>query len=354
MTHTLIARLDNAGDVLLAGPAIRAVARRHRVTLVCSERGRAAGALLPGVDELLTMPAPWIEAEPPAVDERAVDAFVRAVARRHVDEAAVLVSSHQSPLPLALLLRLAGVRRIAAISHDYAGSLLDVRIAGDPDVHEVERNLMTVRALGHGLGDGDDRLAITRAPTTVVAGTAADAEGAVVLHPGASVPARTWPIARWQLLARALVARGHRVLVTGGPHERGLTNAIATAAPGSIDLGGTTELAGLAEILAAAAVVCCGNTGPAHVAAAVGTPVVVVFPPTVPLARWHPWRVPYAVIGDQSVACAGCRAKECPVPGQPCLDVPVADAVDAVERLANTKVADIAAVETVAAVGAAS
>jgi len=78
-----------------------------------------------------------------------------------------------------------------------------------------------------------------------------------------------------------------------------------------------------------------GNTGPAHLAAAVGTPVVSLFSPVVPAVRWRPWGVRHELLGDQRAACAGSRARVCPVAGHPCLDgVAVAEVVAAVERLA--------------------
>jgi ADP-heptose:LPS heptosyltransferase len=77
-----------------------------------------------------------------------------------------------------------------------------------------------------------------------------------------------------------------------------------------------------------------GNTGPAHLAAAVGTPVVSLFAPVVPAVRWRPWKVPHLLLGRQDAPCAGSRARTCPVPGHPCLDeVTVEEVVAAVERL---------------------
>ncbi len=61
------------------------------------------------------------------------------------------------------------------------------------------------------------------------------------------------------------------------------------------------------------------NTGPAHLAAAVGTPVVSLFAPTVPARRWAPYGVPHVLLGDQHAPCRGTRARTCPVPGHPCL-----------------------------------
>jgi ADP-heptose:LPS heptosyltransferase len=154
----------------------------------------------------------------------------------------------------------------------------------------------------------------------------------VVVHPGASVPARAWSPDRCAEAVEALVASGHRVVVTGGPAEVPLTATVAGC--GSVDLGGRTSLAELAGVLAGADAVVVGNTGPAHLAAAVGTPVVSLFAPVVPAARWAPYGVPSVLLGDQHAPCAATRATVCPVPGHPCLDsVTAQDVVLAVEKL---------------------
>jgi ADP-heptose:LPS heptosyltransferase len=326
--HVLVARLDNEGDVLLAGPAIRAVAAgAERVTLLCGPRGTQAAALLPGIDDVMVRRAEWIDPHPEPVERAAIDAFVDDLAACGFDEAIVLGSFHQSPLPLALVLRMAGVPTIAATSVDYPGSLLDVRHRISDDVHEVERSLSLVATLGYALPAGDDGALRVRRP-----GAAPLGDGYVVVHPGASVPARAWEPRANAALVRALAAEGRRVVVTGGPGERALTALVAGA--DATDLGGATDFAGLADVLANADCVVVGNTGPAHLAAAVGTPVVSLYAPTVPAVRWRPWRVPHELL-FVDVPCAGCRARECPVPGQPCLGgVGVADVVAAVGRLA--------------------
>ena len=69
MRHVLGVRLDNDGDVLLAGPAVRALAHgADRVTLLCGPRGHRAADLLPGVDALVVWRAPWIDPEPEPVE----------------------------------------------------------------------------------------------------------------------------------------------------------------------------------------------------------------------------------------------------------------------------------------------
>ena len=328
MSHVLAVRLDNDGDVLLSGPALRALAAgAGRLTLLCGPRGRQAAALLPGVDELLVWRAPWIDPEPAPVEPGDVERLVARVRALRPDRAVIFGSFHQSPLPTALLLRLAGIPWVGATSVDYPGSLLDLRHRISDDVHEVERALDLVRAAGYDLPSGDDgALRVQEAPPSPVEGPY------VVVHPGASVPARAWGPERNAELVATLAAAGRRVVVTGAPGERALTVRVAGEA--GLDLGGRTSLAELAGVLGAAEAVVVGNTGPAHLAAAVGAPVVSLFAPTVPAVRWRPWRVPHALL-HVDVPCAGCRARECPVPGHPCLGgVAVEDVVTAVERLA--------------------
>jgi ADP-heptose:LPS heptosyltransferase len=338
--HVLVARQDSMGDVLLAGPAVRAVATgASRVTILAGPKGAAAAALLQGADQVLTWPAPWIDAEPGPVRRDQVEALVAEVAACAPDQAVILTSFHQTPLPLALLLRLAGVRTIAAISPDYPGSLLDVRHQVDGGAHEVERALSLVGSLGYRLPEEDDGwLAVRRPRLGMTVPLARSPARYAVIHPGASAPARSWGAARHAELAAALEQRGWEVVVTGGPAERGLTARVAAASVGGRvhDLGGRLDLAELAEVLAGAAVVVVGNTGPAHLAAAVGTPVVSLFAPVVPAHVWRPWRVPHVLLGDQAAACAGTRARTCPVPGHPCLDtIDTGEVVAAVEDLAS-------------------
>ncbi|HEX2041409.1 MAG TPA: glycosyltransferase family 9 protein [Acidimicrobiales bacterium] len=346
--RVLIARLDSAGDVLLAGPAVRAVAHQaDRVTFLCGRRGRAAAELLPGVDDIVEHTAAWIDPEPDPLDADATLALVADLAGRGIDQAVILTSFHQSPLPLALLLRMAGVPQVAATCEDYPGSLLDVRHRLEGDPHEVQRSLSLVGALGYRLPPDDDGTLAVRDDVLRRPNPAGDGPY-VTVHPGASVPARAWAPESHAALVRALAEQGRKVVVTGGPGEESLTALVAgaragagagrraPAGPGEVaDLGGATDLATLAVVLAGADAVVVANTGPAHLAAAVGTPVVSLFAPTVPAARWRPWSVPCRLLGHQDIGCAGCRARACPIPGHPCLGaVTVADVVAAVDELA--------------------
>jgi ADP-heptose:LPS heptosyltransferase len=327
--HVLVVRPDGLGDVVLAGPAVRAVAAAaDRVTFLAGPRGAEVAALLPGVDDVVTWSPPWIDPHPAPVDRGAIDRVVQRLAGVHPDRALVLTSFHQNPLPTALVLRLAGVPWIGAMSEDYPGSLLDLRAAPTGDLPEPERSLRLVREAGYDLPAGDDgrlRVAVARPDVR------APGPPRVVLHPGTSAAARAWPAASYASLARLLSDLGYDVRVTGSAGERELCSWVAGSA--AQNLAGT-DVAGLARRLAEADVVVVGNTGPAHLASAVGTPVVSLFAPTVPAERWAPYGVPHVLLGDQGAPCRGTRVTVCPVPGHPCLTSVTPDEVAvAVEKL---------------------
>ncbi|MDO3697198.1 glycosyltransferase family 9 protein [Curtobacterium flaccumfaciens] len=334
--RVLVARLDSIGDVLVAGPAVRAVAAgAAHVTMLCGPQGAPAADLLPGIDRVRVWAAPWVTETARPIDDALLAEFRALVAEEQPDEAVVLTSFHQSPLPLALLLRLAGVPRVSGASVDHPGSLLDVRLRPGEDLPEdlpePERALRIAEAAGFRLPPDDDgRLAVRHdaVPPPPVAGL----DRYVVVHPGASVPARSWPESHHRALVAAYAERGVPVVVTGSPGERALTAAVAGDT--GIDLGGRTSPAELAAVLAGAEVVVVGNTGPAHLAAAVGAPIVSLFSPVVPAVKWAPYAPLVELLGDQAAPCRLSRARECPVPDHPCLSgVRIADVLDAHERL---------------------
>ncbi len=332
MNRVLAIRQDNNGDVLLIGPALRAIAARANVDLVCGPRGAAAGTLLPAIDSVSVWEAAWIDAQPQPVSRADIDAFVERFRGRY-EEAVIFTSFHQSPLPMALLLRMAGVPRIGAISVDYPGSLLDVRHRVDEEVHEVERGLSLAAAMGYTLPRGDDpRLRLRALPHSPMMSTPY-----VVVHPGCTMRARTWSAEGFRAASCALCERGYHVAVTGSEEERELTAYVAGAHASATDFGGATSFAEFAALIAGASAVVCGNTAATHVAAAVGTPVAEIFPPTISFARFYPWMVPYAVFGDHAIACAGCRARVCPFDEHPCVrNVTATGIADAVQRLDRT------------------
>lgn len=150
-----------------------------------------------------------------------------------------------------------------------------------PDEHEVTRWCRLLVESGIPADAGDLELARPAVEPLVRA--------AAVVHCGAAYESRRWPADRFAEVARALVARGLPVVLTGSAAERGRALSIAAAAgvPAGHVVAGRTDLVALAALVADAALVVCGDTGIAHLATAYGTPSVVLFGPVSP-GRWGP------------------------------------------------------------------
>lgn len=344
--RVLVVRLDSMGDMLAAGPAIRAVARdADRVSVLAGPLGRQAAQLLPEVDDIAVWPCPWISNPAPDVSRADIEDVIARVRQLRVDRAVILTSFHQSPLPTALVLRLAGVAWIAAGSEDYPGSLLDLRLPIPGDVAEPVRMLELVRSAGFELATGDDgRLRVRRPLPGVDTVLHLPARVPfVVVHPGANASARAYPTPLWAAAVGRLVREGWQVVLTGTTAEKHLTSGITEVTPpdaaGAVhDLAGTLTLPELAAVLDRAEVTVIANTGPAHLSAAVGTPVVSLFAPVVPAVRWAPFGVPVALLGDQESPCRGTRWVTCQLEGHPCLSgVTSTEIADAVRRLSSVE-----------------
>jgi heptosyltransferase-2 len=142
----------------------------------------------------------------------------------------------------------------------------------------------------------------------------------VVLFPGATNgKAKRWPVPHWAVLARRLRAAGATVVLAGGEEERALSRAVRERAGGEIaDVTGRTALPELLALLARATAVVAGDTGPLHLAIALGRPVVGVYGPTDP-AIYGPYRAARAIVVRQALPCAPCyrpeqgRMAECPL-----------------------------------------
>jgi ADP-heptose:LPS heptosyltransferase len=149
--------------------------------------------------------------------------------------------------------------------------------------------------------------------------------GFVVIHPGSSGSARYVKQEALQALASALLKKGVPVLVSGGPAEGTLIETFRSKVPGVILLGGDAGIGldGLAEVMRQAKTVVAHGTGPLHLAAAVGTPVMAIFPPLFVLSekRWGPLVKPSSVWVPE-VSCPEkfrCAGPKCPV--YDCMDL---------------------------------
>jgi ADP-heptose:LPS heptosyltransferase len=331
--RVLVVRLDNLGDVLVTTPAIHAVREslpNGSITLLASPVGAQAGRLNPDIDDVIVYQAPWMDPwhELPLEPERE-QAMVRTLTAGQFDAAIIFTSFRQSPLPAAYLCYLAGIPLRAAASIDGPGSLLTTRHK-HPErmMHEVERGLDLVGALGMTTSERDLVLdvpdIVRHEATRALRERAVDLDRPlIVVHPGCSMPARTYP---WELFASVIELLVERfsanVVLTGVQSEAELAARIMArvtpAAQQSLySVAGVLPFPAFCALIEMASLTITNNTGPMHIAAATKTPVIALFALTNPPEQWGPWKVPHQLL-YHDVSCRICYARICPY-GHECL-----------------------------------
>jgi ADP-heptose:LPS heptosyltransferase len=217
--------------------------------------------------------------------------------------------------------------------------------------HETQRQLDLVAQVGAIPRDTRLRFRVLTPDRTAVAARLAAIRAGrggpvVVVHPGASAPSRRWPPARFAQVAHALAVKaGAHVLVTGDAAEHDIVRAVCAAAGHArvVPLAGALRLGEMGALLEAADLLVSNNTGPVHLAAALGTPVVDLYALTNP--QHTPWQVPHRTL-FADVPCRYCYKSMCPQGHHRCLeDVPAAQAVRAALALLRGDPDGVPAVE---------
>ncbi|MBE3558473.1 MAG: glycosyltransferase family 9 protein [Ktedonobacteraceae bacterium] len=324
--NILLVRLDNLGDVLLTTPAFHAVKStlpQARLTLLASPAGAQVGALNPDIDDVIVYQAPWMDPwhKLPQESERE-QRMITLLRERRFDGAIIFTSFRQSALPAAYLCYLADIPLRVAASIDGPGSLLTTRHK-HPErmMHEVERGLDLVGALGMTTDERDLVLSVPEESMQVVANLLKSRDIArrplVVVHPGCSMPARTYPWDRYVEVINLLIERtGAFVSITGAEDERALVARVvshvrAELRDSVLALAGVLPFPELCALIKTADLVVTNNTGPGHIAAAVRTPVVTLFALTNPPEQWGPWHIPHRLLYHE-VTCRLCYSRICP------------------------------------------
>jgi lipopolysaccharide heptosyltransferase II len=326
----LAVRLDNMGDVLMTTPALAAI--KHtlpgaELTLLASPAGASLAPHLPFVDRVLAARAPWVKH---AADTAADDpAALAAQLRRHRFDAAIVFTTYtQSALPAAMLALLARIPMRLAHARENPYDLLTHWIP-EPEPalqrHEVERQLALVATAGFTTPEPRLRFALLAADVEAaerrLAAAGIDSRRPyIVVHPGASAPSRRYPAERLGSAVKLIAQRlPLPVVYTGSADEASLVaRARASAGDGvaQVDLAGALSLGELAAVIGSAAVLIANNSGPAHIAAALRTPVVDLYALTNP--QHTPWRTPARVL-FQDVPCRNCFKSVCPEGHHACL-----------------------------------
>ncbi|SOZ15320.1 putative heptosyltransferase, Glycosyl transferase, family 9 [Cupriavidus taiwanensis] len=328
------------GDMLCAVPALRALRAGEpeaRITLIglpwAQEFVSRFSAL---VDDLMVFPgAPGMPEQPCA--EAAAGPFYAAAHAARFDLAIQLHGS--GALTNAVVQRL-GARRMAGFCPDPAAARCSRAgvLVPWPQGNEVERLLALMQALGYPCADRS--LAFPLRPLDHASWRLLAAEHGLVageyvcLHAGARMLSRRWPVERFAEAGRAL-RRHWKVVLTGSRDEAALVGQLARRlGKPVVNLCGQTALGTLAALIRDARLLLCNDTGASHIAAAVGTPSVVVSCGS-DSARWAPLDTTlHRVLADQP-PCRPCMHQRCPLAGHPCAsNISVASVVEAALALA--------------------
>jgi lipopolysaccharide heptosyltransferase II len=315
-------RLDSLGDVLMTTPAIRAFRESLpgcRITLLTSPSGARAAKHVPEIDDVMVFNAPWMKAGDASPDG---DLRMRELlAARAFDAAVIFTVYSQNPLPAAYLCYLAGIPlRLAHCRENPYHLLTHWQRDPEPETvvrHEVDRQLRLAETAGCRTSnerlsfriDEKDRAVLKRHVLR---------HPLVVVHPGASAPSRRYPPESFVRALDILFAQtGCQIVLTGEEGERPLVESIQRSMSSrAVSLAGRLSLGELGALLERADLLVSNNTGPAHIAAALGTPVVDLYALTNP--QHTPWRVRNRVL-FHDVPCRNCYKSECPEGHHDCL-----------------------------------
>lgn len=349
--NVLCVRLDGIGDVLMTTPAIRALRQARpdrRVTLLTSSAGARIASLIREIDEVIVYDAPWLKATHPRRNSRPELEMAERLEAQGFDAAVIFTVYSQSPLPSAFLCYLANIPLRLAHCRENPYQLLTHWVAEvEPERfqrHEVRRQLDLVASIG--CRTEDERLGLhvpahARACTHRLLrrlGIGADSPW-VLIHPGATAASRRYPPESYAEVARRLVNEyGLSVVFSGDESERGLVDGIRRAmGVNSYTMAGELDIAQFTALVELAPLLISNNTGPVHIAAAVGTPVVDLYALTNP--QHQPWQVPNRVL-YHDVPCRYCYKSVCPEGHHNCLRLVSPDMVvqAAMELLDETSV----------------
>jgi heptosyltransferase-1 len=289
----LCLRLERIGDLLMTIPAIaqlRALAPDARIDLVVGSWNRDIAGTIAGVDRVETLDAAWLSRGANGRGPLALLTAAREWRTRGYD----LAINFEPDIRSNLLLAASGARRTVGFASGGGGGLLDLALDYDPRAHTVDNAVTLARA-------AVSRKTVEPAPMTLTLPDSAHAEAARLLqsmprglrigvHASGGRPVKQWPETRFaEVAARAIADRNAVIVLTGGPGDRAQVDALKASLPAErvLDVCGRVDLVTLAAVLAELDLLVTGDTGPMHLAHAVGTPVVAVFGPSDP-ARYAP------------------------------------------------------------------
>lgn len=258
---------------------------------------------MPEIDEVIVMDMPWVKTAGGESSDSLAQ-LVSALRSKQFDAAVVFTVFSQNPLPSAMLAYKAGIPKILAYCRENPYGLITHWIPDEEPYtlirHQVERDMYLVESVGANVVNKQIQI-----NTPLSAWPQAKAKCEVtgwqnnrpwlVLHPGVSELKRQYPTEHWIAAGKLLTQKGYQLIVTGTSGENALITEICTGiGEQSFNCAGLFQLDELVCLIKHSPLLLAVNTGPVHIAAAVGTPVIVLYAQTNP--QHTPWQVPNKVL----------------------------------------------------------
>ncbi|MDB5023220.1 MAG: glycosyl transferase family 9 [Mucilaginibacter sp.] len=304
--NILCIRPDNMGDLIMSGPAIRALKESFnaRITVLTSSMSGQVVKHMPEIDEAIISDLPWVKNDVPANNGQ-IYALADRLRRQKFDAAVIFTVYSQNPLPSAMLACIGGIPKILGYCRENPyGLLTDWVPDKEPYTeikHQVRRDLDLVKTIGAVSSCENLYLRVNESfwrQITLKLTNSGIQTGKpwLLLHAGVSEQKRRYPADKWIETGKKLIAEmGYQVLLTGSAGEKPLTDDLhAAVGKGSFSVAGLFNLNEFICLAKHAPVIVSVNTATVHIAAAVGTPVVVLYAQTNP--QHTPWNVPCKVL----------------------------------------------------------
>ena len=307
----LLLRLERIGDLLMVLPAIadvRKLAPGAEIDLVVGSWNVALAGLVPTLTRREGLDAAWLARGAPGMGMGALLRHARSWRRRRYD----LAINFEPDIRSNLLTAASGAAFTAGYRSGGGGAVLDMALDYDVSAHTGDNARALVSAV-FGRKPAGDSVPVLAIPEVLrrdaSARLAAGAGGLLVgLHVGGGRAIKQWPVERFVEVARELSRTvGATIVLSGAPEDAPLVASARSALRECrvIDVSGDPDLPALAALLERLDLFITGDTGPMHLAGAVGTPVVAIFGPSDP-ARYA-LRGPHDRVVRVDLPCSPCN-----------------------------------------------
>ncbi|MDB5140125.1 MAG: hypothetical protein JWR12_2041 [Mucilaginibacter sp.] len=297
------------GDLIMNGPALRALKTSFnaKITVLTSSMAAGIAEFMPEIDEVMVYDLPWVKTSSLA-DGEGFNEIITKIKEKNFDAAVIFTVYSQNPLPSVMLAYLAGIPKRLAYCRENPYELLTNWVPDKEPYtvikHQVRRDLELVATVGAYTPFEELILKTDKTINDVLRNKLIRAgvnlkNPWLIIHPGVSETKREYPKEKWVNAAKKIISElGFQVLVTGSASEDALTQQLQKEiGVGSYSLGGVFNLSEFITLVGMAPVILSVNTATVHIAAATGTPIVVLYALTNP--QHTPWKVSCKVLPFQ-------------------------------------------------------